>query len=154
MGLKGLDGITQIRKAVLELPRLMSRASTDAAEYLEDVIEAQFAAGVDAYGNPWKPLAESTIRRGRQDPPGTDTEAMRAVHVTPLQSAGVLVEFSEDYASYYAAVRPLVPDEGNFEASSWYKAIVVAYSDAILKNGGWRAAGAEVDESPMSAAAE
>ena len=154
MGLKGLEGITQMRKAIVNLPRLMSQASTDAAEYLEDVIEAQFAEGVDAYGNPWRELAESSIRRGRTPPPGTDTEALRAVHVTPLQSAGVLVEFSEDYAEYYATVRPIVPDEDNFEASSWYKAVVVAYSDAMLKNGGWRVAGAEVEDTGFAAAAE
>lgn len=154
MGLKGLEGITALRKAIVEMPRVMSRASTDAAEYLEEVIEAQFEAGVDPYGNPWRDLADSTIRRGRTPPPGTDTEAMRAVHVTPLQSAGVLVEFDVDYAEYFNASRPLIPDYDGFETSSWYKAIVVAYSDAMLGNGGWRAAGAEVDDSEMLQAAE
>ncbi len=146
MGLKGLDGIKRIRSAILELPRAMSQASTDAAENLETVIEVQFQAGVDPYGNPWRPLAESTMRRGRTPPPGTDTEALRAVHVTPLQHAGVRVTFDEEYAEYFNFARPLVPDYDNFEESSWYNAIVVAYSDAMLGNGGWRTAGGEVSE--------
>ncbi len=151
MGLKGLDGITKIRSAILALPQAMSQATTDAAENLEDVINAQFDAGVDPYGNAWEPLAESTLRRGRTPPPGTDTEALRAVHVTPLQGAGIRVEFDEQYAEYFSAVRSLVPDSAPFEESAWYNAIVVAYSDAMLGNGGWRAAGGEVDGALLAA---
>ena len=151
----GLEGIAKIQKAILELPSIMSRASTDAAAELEDVIEQQFAQGIDPYGNAWAELKPSTLQRGRTPPPGTDTGALRAVHVTPLQSAGIRVEFDEQYASFYGAKRPLVPNADSFASSSWYRAIVVGYSNAILKNGGWRAAGADVeDDAPMSHAAE
>ena len=153
MGLKGLDGIEMIRSAVLQLPRVMSQATRDAADELEDLIEKQFQLGLDPYGTEWAPLAESTIRRGRNPPPLTDEGLLRAAHVAPLQSAGIIVEFDEDYASFHQEgtdnmpARRLVPEPASFNQSAWYGAIVVGYSNAILKNGGWRAAGGDVDAS-------
>jgi hypothetical protein len=161
MGLTGGDGLTKIRAAALTMPKVMSQASRDAAEELEDLIEALFAHGVDPFGNAWEDLRPSTLKKGRHPPPLTDEGVLRAVHVAPLQSAGLEVDFPEDYAEFHQsgtsrmAKRQLVPEPEEFDASKWKQAIVVGYSNAILKNGGWRAAGADVDESsPMSAAAE
>jgi phage gpG-like protein len=160
MGLVGLEGMQRIESAVLALPRLMSRATRDAADLLEDTIHAQFEAGVDPYGMPWAPLAESTMKRGRTPPPLTDSGALAAVRVDPLQSAGILVAFDEDYARYHQSgtsrmpQRRLVPDDGNFQHSLWYPPIVEAYSNAMLRNGGWRAAGADEEPRYFDAAAE
>jgi phage gpG-like protein len=161
MGLTGGDGLTKIRAAALTMPKVMSQASRDAAEELEDLIEAQFAHGVDPFGEEWAALSPATLKKGRHPPPLTDEGLLRAAHVAPLQSAGLEVSFDEDYAEFHQSgtgrmpKRQLVPEPEQFDQSKWKQAIVVAYSNAILKNGGWRAAGAEVDEaSPLSAAAE
>jgi phage gpG-like protein len=147
VGLKGLRGITKVREAVLKLPRFMSRASTDAADLLEDSIEHQFDTGTDPFGGPWAPLAASTMRRGRTPPPLTDEGLLRAVHVVPLQSAGVLVEFDEEYASFHQTgtskmpKRQLAPEPEQFTSSSWYGAVVYAYANAFDGQGGWRVYG-------------
>lgn len=153
MGLVGLDGIYKAQAAILNLPRAMSQATTDAADLLEDVIEQQFDQGHDPYGEPWAPLQPSTLRRGRRPPPLTDEGALRAVRVDPQQHAGIVVAFDEDYAVFHQLgtsrmlQRRLVPDESTFQQSLWYQPIVEAYSNAFLKNGGWREGGASVTDS-------
>lgn len=160
MGLTGLEGINQAKKAVLELPRVMSQASTDAADNLRDVVDLQFQMGHNPYGRGWAPLSESTLRRGRRPPPLTNEGALNSPHIAPLQSAGVIVDFDEEYASFHQTgtrgmpQRKIVPEPSSFVTSLWYGAVVEAYSNAILHNGGWRTAGADVEESPMAHAAE
>ena len=146
-------------KTILEASRVMSRASTDAVDLIEDLIEQQFDAGVDTDGDAWAPLAESTKRRGRQDPPLDDTGALRVPAVEALQSAGIRISYEEDYAGYHQSgtsrmpARKLVPDQDRLP-QAWQMAIVEAYNNAFYGNAGWRAAGAEVSEDTAHAAEE
>ena len=78
-----------------------------------------------------------------------DSGALSAFDIRALPGSGIVVSFGEDYAQYHQsgtskmAQRRLVPDEGDFNRSLWYPPIVEAYSNAILKDAGWRAAGAD-----------
>lgn len=63
------------------------------AKRLEGLIQEQFDAGSDPYGNSWAPLADYTIERGRTPPPLTDTGEMRGdLRVRPAR--GAVVEIS------------------------------------------------------------
>jgi hypothetical protein len=136
-------GLDKIRGVVLELPRLMSRAATDAVDLLEDVITEQFANGTDPYGEKWAAKADGSPSHLE------DSGALSAFDIRALPGSGIVVSFGEDYAQYHQsgtskmAQRRLVPDEGDFNRSLWYAPIVEAYSNAILKDAGWRAAGAD-----------
>ena len=159
-GLVGLQGIQALADAIgVELPRVMSRAATDAADNISDLIDAQFDAGVGPWGNPWAPLAESTKRKGRQDPPLDDEGVLRSPVVEALQGAGIRISYDEDYAEFHQngtsrmPQRMLVPPEGTI-SPAWNAAIVEAYNDAFNGMGGWRAAGAQVTEDLAQAAEE
>jgi hypothetical protein len=148
--LKGLDDIHKAGEAILKLPKVMSRATTDAADLIDDVIQHDFDVGQNPYEEPWAPLMPSTIKRGRHPPPLTDTEALRAVNCEPLQHAGLKIEFDSDYATFHQtgtahmAQRQLVPEEGQELPPRWNDAIVEAYEHAVegwAKKLGWRAGG-------------
>lgn len=77
---------------VRRLAEVPSRVSARVAQDLAPLIQEEFDAGADPYGNSWSPLARATIDRGRRPPPLTDTEKMRrSVRVEPMQSAGVSI---------------------------------------------------------------
>jgi len=77
---------------VADLAEVPSRVAAKVSSELEDLIQAEFDAGRDPYGDPWEPLAEATLDKGRRPPPLTDTGAMRgSLAVRPMQGAGVSV---------------------------------------------------------------
>lgn len=96
-----LDDLMESLRALSEVP---SQASEAAAVDIAARIDDQFNDGVDPYGAPWKGLADSTIERGRFNPPLTDTRAGReSVVVRPMQGAGIEVEIGEGYMGFHQA---------------------------------------------------
>lgn len=78
--------------AILELARIPSQVSAQAARDLSKEIQRNFDRGVDPFGKAWKPLAKSTIAKGRRAPPLTDTgEGRRSVVVRPAVGAGIQI---------------------------------------------------------------
>lgn len=78
--------------AILELARIPSQVSAQAARDLSKEIQRSFDKGVDPFGKPWKPLAKATIAKGRRPPPLTDTGAgRRSVIVRPAVGAGIQI---------------------------------------------------------------
>jgi hypothetical protein len=51
--------------------------ATLAAPKINRLIFSQFQKGQDPYGRPWRGLLPSTIAKGRDNPPLTDTRALR-----------------------------------------------------------------------------
>jgi hypothetical protein len=148
--LTGLDDIHKAAQHMLEFPKLMSQSTTDAADLIDDVIQEDFDAGVNPYGEPWAPLRPATLAKGRTPPPLTDEGLLRAVNVEPLQGAGLKIEFDEDYAVYHQtgtsrmAQRLILPEESRGLPERWNDAVVEAMNNAV--NGwaqklGWRASG-------------
>jgi hypothetical protein len=86
---------------VADLAEVPSRVSARVAPEIALLIQGEFDAGTDPYGTAWAPLAESTIARGRQAPPLTDTAAMRgSVRVQPMRHAGVAVTIDHPAAPH------------------------------------------------------
>jgi phage gpG-like protein len=85
-----LSQIGAIEDRIADLAQVPARTARNVAERLHHEMQEEFDRGEDPYGNPWEPLAESTVDRGRSAPPLTDTGAMRfSLEVKPLRGAGV-----------------------------------------------------------------
>lgn len=75
------DGISNIRKVGNVGPELWVKM----APWIRQSIRQEFALGVTPYGAKWKPLAASTVARGRHAPPLTDTMRLKgSLLVTPM----------------------------------------------------------------------
>lgn len=96
---------------------------------IESAIDSQFTLGVDPYGSPWAPLAESTKRRhGRDDPALTATGAMRDSVVVQATQGSIEVIIA-DPAGYHQdgtdnmPARKIIPDDGRAMPDAWAAAI-------------------------------
>lgn len=75
-----------------ELARLPSQIARDVSVKIGAEIQRNFDRGVDPYGRAWRPLAKSTIERGRFNPPLTDTgEGRDSISVEPASGAGIKI---------------------------------------------------------------
>jgi len=136
-----LSQMGQLASRLRDLASVPSRAAGVVSDRIEALIQEEFDAGADPYGNAWAPLAESTLARGRSAPPLTDTGAMRdSVRVAPLARAGVGVTIDHpagvhqtgwDGASGKGPARPILP-RGVMPAR-WSEAIKSAVSDTVRK---------------------
>lgn len=89
-------------KVVRDLGRLPSKASAQVAKDLSAEIQRNFERGIDPYGKRWRPLADSTLDRGRHAPPLTDTGHGRAsVRVKSKRGAGIMIVVGVLYMIYH-----------------------------------------------------
>lgn len=80
--------ISRMVRVLNELGQLPRKLAVAAAPEVTNLLHAQFDAGKDPYGRPWKPLAASTLRRGRRPPPLTKTGKLRDGTVARPMSGG------------------------------------------------------------------
>jgi hypothetical protein len=118
------------------LSSVPSRASKQAAENISSVIQEQFDAGVDAYGEPWAPLAPSTL--AKKTGPGIldETSAMRdSIEVSPMAGAGIKIVIDDEKAIFHQTgttrmpARPILPT-GEMP-DTWERAIADAVEESI-----------------------
>ena len=126
----------QLAKTIGELARVPSRAAPAVAKALTKLVQREFTTGTDPYGNPWKPLAASTIRRRpwRGPPPLTDTRTMRrTLSIRPTQGAGLSMTIAHPAAPHQTGwagsqgsgpARPIFPMYGL--PATWRAAIKAA----------------------------
>ena len=134
-----ISGMGQLAQRVADLGQVPSRAAKAIAAELEGLIEEEFDAGADPYGNAWTPLAESTMARGRTPPPLTDSGAMReSLRVAPLARAGIGITISHPGAPHQTGwsgpqgsgpARPILPAREMPER--WAEAIEVEVAAAF-----------------------
>lgn len=109
------DDLNRVTTAIRNLDGMPARVCDRIEDDIYTSIQGQFDRGVDAYGEPWEPLAESTTKRGRRPPPLTDTRAMRdsvAVHANGTQ---LTVSIDDPFPYHQAGTgsmpsRPVLPD--------------------------------------------
>lgn len=118
---------------IADLATVPSRAAARVSKELAGLIEEEFADGKDPYGKAWKPLAQSTLDRGRTPPPLTDSGDMRkSVTVKPMPHAGVGITIDHPAAPHQTGwsgsqgsgpARPILPG----------RAMPIAWDDAIVE---------------------
>lgn len=125
-----------------ELASVPSQAVKAASEDIADLIEKEFDAGNDAYGQPWAPLKKSTLKKGRHPPPLTDTRQLReSVEVKPMKGAGIQITLDEVPGVFHQkgtknmVKRPILPD-GPRMPEPWTQAIASAADEAVSKRMG------------------
>lgn len=74
---QSIAALARIRRVVDELGQLPRKLAIASAPEITKLLRAQFDEGKDPYGRPWRPLAKSTIARGRRPPPLTKTGKLR-----------------------------------------------------------------------------
>jgi hypothetical protein len=140
MGLTGnLQALRHLAEQLDELSQVPSRASERIAQDLNPLIQAQFDEGKDPYGNPWAPLAPSTLRKGRSAPPLTDTGRMRATaRAMAISATGVAVTIDSP-AQFHQEKRPILPVRGEVP-ETWERVVHNAIDVEIqaIKSGGGR----------------
>jgi len=134
--IRDLGRLAENLRALSEVP---SQASREAAKGIQRAIRTQFTSGTDPYGEPWEPLKQSTLDKGRTPPPMTDTGRMkRGMRVRPSKGAGIEVTSEAEYLGFHqgqGSPRANVPPrhvlpEGELP-DSWQKAIEDALDAAF-----------------------
>jgi hypothetical protein len=146
MPLEGdISRMGQLAERVADLASVPSRASKRLAVELEGLVEEEFAAGADPYGNAWAPLTETTkrLRSQNTEPPLTDYGAMRAsLLVKPMAGAGVAITIDPPADKHQTGwpgqgtwgdgpARPILPS-GTMPAR-WREAIEVSVEAAVRR---------------------
>lgn len=104
--------------------RLAERGSTR----LTRIIRANTAAGLDAYGKPFRPLAASTLRRGRRPPPMVDTtNSLSETRARPLRASGIAIVLGGAYVYHVQSykmrpARSVIPERSGLPVS-WNAAL-------------------------------
>lgn len=128
-GSRGFNRLADHYRTLAEVP---SQVSREAAESIKASIELQFDQGCDPYGNPWLPLAPSTIARGRFPPPLTDSHDLRdSITVTPMSGSGIQIDVGEDYGIYHQKTRPILPEAEM--PLPWKEAIQKSFDNSVKR---------------------
>lgn len=143
MGWTGdISGMGRLADRLADLARVPSRAAARVSKEIEGLIVSEFAEGEDPYGTAWKPLAKSTLERGRTPPPLTDTRDMlKSLRVAPLPRAGVGITIDHPAAPHQTGwhgergngpARPILPARSELP-EEWVDAIDAAVSKEMRK---------------------
>lgn len=96
MGLTGdLQKLNAMAADMKRLPlSIKNRVAVAMTATTNELLEEQFTSGIGPDGEPWEPLADSTIQRGRSNPPLGGTSVERDVHAVRV-GTNVVIEGSE-----------------------------------------------------------
>jgi len=131
----------QLASTIGRLASVPSRASRAIAVDIGEMLEEQFAAGADPYGDAWDPLEDVTLEKRSQttEPPLTDFGRMRgSMRVRPMSGAGVAITIDHPAAPHQTGwsgpqgegpARPILPDRGM--PARWREAIAARVDEAV-----------------------
>jgi hypothetical protein len=134
-----MAGFRDLSDRLAELQGLPSRITREASESITELLAEEFAQSKNAYGNAWKPLKTSTVRRK-----GGDTRILRdtddlasATVARPSSGSGIEI-VSGDVGGYHQTgtkrmvARKILPD-GSALPKSWTQAVQDAAENAFKK---------------------
>lgn len=140
MGWSGdISKMGQLAQRVADLATVPSRASRRVATEIAGLIEEEFQAETDPYGNAWRPHAPATIARWGEHPILHLSGAMHGgIRVAPMTGAGISITVPHPGAPHQTGwqgpqgsgpARPILPS-GKMP-SRWAGAIKAAIADEI-----------------------
>jgi hypothetical protein len=134
-----LKGLERTLERLAYVPR---NVAVIASPKLTALVQAQFRAGTDPYGRPWRPLRPSTIATGRHNPPLTATAKLRdgtKARPRPGGRAGIEFRIGTRYGRFhqtgfrvrktFVAPRRILPQHGIPQA--WSRVLHDATRQAI-----------------------
>jgi hypothetical protein len=125
-----IGALSHLAELLDELSQVPSRATKRIAAEIPPLLQEEFSEGRDPYESPWKPLAPSTLAKGRSAPPLTDIGKMRAsARAMAVSQTGVGVMIDAP-AGYHQATRPMVPRTEELP-DTWREVLTHAVVDEI-----------------------
>lgn len=132
-----MAGYRDLAARLAELAKVPSRVVKEAAAEISEQLSGQYDAGVNAYGNAWKPLLPQTVRRKRGDARilrRTD-EMSAGTLARPMSGAGIeiVVPFPGEIhqtGTKNMVARKIMPD-GSALPKPWSEAIARAHANAF-----------------------
>lgn len=127
-----------LQRTLRKLALVPSQVASEASKGIASLIDQQFDAGVDPYGQAWAPLSDATIAKGRGAPPLTDDGDLRAsVDVKPMPGAGISVTFDDpgvhhQYGTRDMPARQIFPNRGM--PDTWQREIADAAEAAFERS--------------------
>ncbi len=137
-----IDKLGRIGSAIASLSEVPTIAAELVSDRIAALVQLEFDAGVDPYGEAWAPLAPATVARGRHAPPLTDSGEMRASLLvypsfgTVRASIGTSQSPAGPHQDGWSGpqgsgpARPILPSAGDMP-DSWAMAIEDATIDAV-----------------------
>lgn len=93
-----MTSVKDFSQALRKLASVPSQIAPQVSKDIRKQIFKDFQAGADPYGNPHKPLAASTLAKGRSEPSLLDTKRGRnSIKVFPMAKAGVAITVGTNY---------------------------------------------------------
>lgn len=140
MGLSG-SGIGQIRASLAKLAGVPARAAKDVALAIDQKLLDSFASECDAYGKPWAPLKDSTLKRKKHTNGGPVIlyrwgSSKAETHAVAAAGAGVKISIGPNLEHHQGPsgtrpARPILPVYGM--PASWNAAIKIAVDEAYKR---------------------
>ncbi len=134
-----MSGFADLAANIGELAGLPSRISKRVADGIDKLLNDQFDAETDPYGNAWEPLLPQTVKRKKGDSRILRRTDNLVARTTAVASAGSGVELvSEDYGGVHQVgyvnmvARPILPDGAELP-EEWQDIIDGEFEDAMKK---------------------
>ena len=139
-GVRNIAALEELSHKIGSIVEVLPDTTAELAPIIAREIEHEFDMGTDPYGQPWAPLAPSTIARGRHHPPLTDSGEMRgSVDVQPTARSITIsidspYEYHQEGDGSRMPARKILP-EGTLP-QSWVDAADEAAQNALAKKFG------------------
>lgn len=101
---EAIASLAGLQRTIERLTYVPRRVAVIAAPKLTRLVQAQFRAGTDPYGRPWRGLKASTLAKGRRNPPLTDTRRLRngtGARPRPGGRAGIELKVGARYGKFH-----------------------------------------------------
>ncbi len=129
----------QLASNLRKLASVPARAAARVAIEIKALVDEEFEAQADPYGNAWAPHAPATVERwGEHSILDLSGEMRRSVEVAPMRHAGVSITIAhpgEDHQTGWSGpqgkgpARPVLP--GGTMPSRWREAIDAAHDSLV-----------------------
>lgn len=131
-----MSGIADLVARMGQLGQVPEEVLRAASPKIAGLIDEQFSAGVDPYGQPWAPLRPATLSRGRTPPPLTDTGAMHAGIQVTVSGSELAARVDEpgihhQYGTANMARRRVLPDAEGGLPDTWGEALNEALDERL-----------------------
>ena len=132
-------GWRNLSNHLAELSVIPSRIATNVAHAITLAFARQFRQGADPYGNPWRALSPTTVRKKGHDLIMIDTGKMQQeTRAVPMPGAGIAL-ITVPYAAYHQGpgpygrpARPVLPNKRELP-EAWQAAVAREWKIAFKR---------------------
>jgi len=132
-----VSAMGKLDRMLVGMSSLPHRVAIDAAPKISALLFEEFKTGRNPYGQPWAPLAASTIAKGRRWPPLTDTRKLRDGSLATARPGGISIRMgrSEWYFHQvgFRCGKTHVPARETLPSRGWPRRWLAAINESAVK---------------------